>query len=126
MDGHSSGNPTPGRIGLNRIKVLQSTLAGIMHIGCIVGRTLHGKVLQRNLVMAGHRSGNPTPGRLGRKRRKVLQSTLGAQMAGEENEKEEEEEEEKEKEEEREERGERQVRQRKVLQSTVWSSPRRQ
>ena len=62
----------------------------------------------------------------GRNRRKVLQSTLGAQRVGEEKEKEKEEEEAEEKEEEREERGERQYRQHKVLQSTVWSSPRRQ
>ena len=83
----------------------------------MVGRTLLGKVLQSTLVMGG----------LGPNRRKVLQSTLGAQMVGEEKEKEEEEKEkEEEKEEEREERGERQDRQRKVLQSTVWSSPRRQ
>ena len=99
-------------IGLNRPKVLQSTLAGIGHLG---GNPMVGQIHQR--------VGRTLPGR---NRRKVLQSTLGAQMAGEEKEKEEEEEEEKEKEEEREERGERQDRQRKVLQSTVWSSPRRQ
>ena len=92
-------------IGLNRPKVLQSTLAGIGHLG---GNPMVGQIHQR--------VGRTLPGR---NRRKVLQSTLGAQMAGEEKEKEEEEEEEKEKEEEREERRERQDRQHKVLQSTV-------